>query len=120
VTKQLINLRYVPEDERKEICELLASNGIEFYETSAGNWGISLPAIWLVDEQEYQRARELLDIYSEERYRRARVQYEALKRAGKSRTFLDIASENPLRFLLYIAIVIVLAYFSIAPFIAVI
>ncbi len=120
MAKQLIKLRYVPEDERREICELLESNDIEFYETSAGTWGISLPALWLVHEEEYERARALLDTYSEERFRRARSEYEALKRAGKARTFRDIARENPFRFVLYMAIVVVLAYFSIAPFIAII
>lgn len=120
MAKQLLKLRHVPDDELSEIRELLEAHDIEFYETSAGNWGISMPALWLVHDEQYARARQLLDVYSEERYQRARAEYEALKQAGKARTFRDIARENPLRFTLYMAIVMVLAYFSIAPFIAII
>jgi hypothetical protein len=120
MAKQLLKLRHVPDDELNEIRALLEANEIDFYETSAGNWGISMPALWLVHDEQYPQARHLLDEYSEERYRRARSEYEALKQAGKARTFMDIARENPLRFILYMAIVVVLAYFSIAPFIAVI
>ena len=40
-------MRHVPEDEAQEVRELLASNKIEFFETFAGNWGVSMPALWL-------------------------------------------------------------------------
>ena len=43
----LFRLRNVPDDEADEVRHLLNENSIEFYETSAGNWGISMPAIWL-------------------------------------------------------------------------
>ena len=39
---QLFNLRGVPEDEAEDIRQLLDEHEIEFYETSAGNWGVSL------------------------------------------------------------------------------
>lgn len=119
MTKQLLKLRHVPEDELAEIYALLEQNDIEFYETPAGNWGISMPALWLVHDEQYKEARKLLDEYSEQRFRRVRQEYEGLKRAGKARTFMDIARENPLRVSLYLAIVIVLAYFSIAPYLAI-
>ena len=61
MARQLLKLRHVPEDERAEICELLETHDIAFYETSAGNWGISLPALWLVHDEQYEQARALLD-----------------------------------------------------------
>jgi len=76
-----------------------------------------MPALWLRNDEDYSRVRDLLDEYSEQRYQRAREEYEYLKQTGKARTFLDIARENPIKVALYLAIVFVLVYFSIAPFI---
>ena len=47
MSKLLFKMRHVPEDEAQEVRELLASNKIEFFETFAGNWGVSMPALWL-------------------------------------------------------------------------
>lgn len=113
---QLMRLRGVPDDELTEVHELLDKHEIEYYETTAGNWGISMPALWLRDDDEYPRARALLDEYQRERYLRVRAEYEALKQAGKARTLKDIVQENPVRFILYSALIAGLAYISIAPF----
>jgi len=115
---QLMKLRYVPEDELREIHELMEQHEIEVYETSAGNWGISLPALWLKDDEQYPRARALLDDYARERASKARAEFEALKRSGRERTFIDILREKPLRTILYISVVLVLIYISIAPFVS--
>ena len=117
MARQLLKLRNVPEDELAEIYELLEAHEVDFYETSAGNWGISMPALWLRNDEDYSRVRDLLDEYSEQRYQRAREKYEYLKQTGKARTFMDIARESPIKVALYLAIVFVLIYFSIAPFI---
>lgn len=53
MSKLLFKLRGVPDDEADEIRALLAEKQIEYYETSAGNWGISLPALWLQDDSRY-------------------------------------------------------------------
>jgi hypothetical protein len=113
---QLMLLRNVPADELAEVCSLLDAHDIAYYETSAGTFGISLPALWLHDESRYDQARTLLDAYSAERYARARAEFEALKAAGRKRTFLDIARENPLRFVLYLALAGGLAWVSTVPF----
>lgn len=117
MAKHLMNLRNVPPDELEEIHALLESHGIVVYETSAGNWGISLPALWLYDDGQLDEARRLLDAYAAERREKARREYAALKAAGRARTFMDIARENPLRFVLYIALVAATAWFSLVPFI---
>jgi hypothetical protein len=113
---QLMKLRHVPPDELEEIHALLEAHAIEVYETSAGNWGISLPALWLADESRVAEARALLDAYAAQRQERARSEYAALKAAGKARTFADIARENPLRFIACIVLVGAVAWFSLAPF----
>jgi len=57
----LFSLRNVPYDEAEEIRQLLTSSEVEFYETPAGKWGISSPAIWLQDKNELQRAKSLIE-----------------------------------------------------------
>ena len=63
----LFSLRHVPDDEADDIRDLLVENQLNFYETNAGNWGISMPAIWLSDDQQYAEARSLIDEYQEQR-----------------------------------------------------
>ena len=47
-----------------------------------------------------------------------RGEYEALKQAGKARSFLDIARENPFRYIMYIVMIVGLVYISLVPFLA--
>lgn len=116
MAKLIFSLRNVPEDEAEDIRALLNEHGIEYYETSAGNWGISVPAIWLHNKEDYTKTRALIDAYQKERFVTQRTLFEQSKHEGKNRTLLDIIREDPLRFILYIAIIIVLLYFSIKPF----
>lgn len=111
-----MKLRNVPADELDEIHALMEAHDIPVYETSAGSWGISLPALWLQDASRLIEAKALLDSYGVARQERAREEHEALKAAGKARTFMDIARENPLRFIVYLALAGATAWFSITPF----
>ncbi len=87
MAKILFRLNGVPDDEANDVRELLADNAIDFYETSPGNWGVSMPAIWLTDESQFQKARALLDVYQNERTVRMKEEYARLKRQGKHKTF---------------------------------
>lgn len=113
---RLVKLRGVLEDEAEEIRQLLTANGIAFYETPAGNWGISMPAIWLEDAGQLERAKALLEDYQRERAARIRDEYEQSKRAGTARGLLDALRENPLRFVAYLALIALVIYLSTAPF----
>jgi len=113
----LFKLNGVPEDEADDVRALLDKNGIDYYETEQGNWGISLAAIWLRDETQLERAKALIDAYQQERYTLARADYEARKQAGELETMLDRALRRPLRFLLYILAILAILYLSIMPFI---
>lgn len=112
----LFSLRNVPDDEAEEVRQLLVSNEIAFYETPAGKWGISSPAIWLHDTNELPRAKALIERYQKERFIRHRQEFQSLKSEGKSKTFFDAIAENPLRFVFYLAVIVVVLYLSIVPF----
>lgn len=112
----LMKLRLVPDDELAAIEALLEQQGLDFYATSAGNFGISLPALWLVDASRFDEARALLDDFAQHRQAEARAVQDALREAGRTRTMLDMAREQPLRFVLYLAMVAALIAVSIVPF----
>ena len=71
----LFKRRHVPEDEAEEVRTLLDQHEINFYETTAGSWGIALPAMWLHDEQQLTQANRLIDDYQQARARHARRIY---------------------------------------------
>ena len=114
---QLLVLRNVPDDEAEEIRELLNKRAIDYYETPAGNWGISMPAIWLNNEFQLEEAQALIEKYHEERFAKARSEYERLKNEGKQHTMIDEIKHNPLRLIAYVVIIAVILYFSTYPFI---
>lgn len=116
MSRILIKLRDVPEDEIKEILELLQTHRIEYYETDAGNWGISMPALWVQDEQDYPQARELLDDYQSERQQRMREEWNNQRADGTQPTFLQTLTQRPLITLGLLAFCAVLMWFSIRPF----
>lgn len=114
---QLFILRGVPDDEADEIRELLSCHNISYYETPAGSWGMSMPAIWLQDENQLPQAKLLLREYQDQRKFRVQEEYNQLKREEKNKTTLDGIKENPLRFIVYLTIVLIVIYLSTKPFI---
>lgn len=112
----LFKLRNVPDDEAAEVRELLTSHEIPFYETSAGNWGISMPAIWLHNNDHYDHARSILDAYQQQRVTRMREQYLADKSAGRADTMLSMVRRDPARTLAYLVLIAAIIYFSVVIF----
>ncbi len=112
---QIFKLRGVPEDEAEDIRELLESNDLSFYETSAGNWGISMPALWLHDAADKPRARELIDAYQKQRQIDRREAFAELKSRGEQPTLWREFRSNPLKFVFVMAAVIALLYFATVP-----
>jgi hypothetical protein len=117
MAKLIFSLRNVPEDEANDIRALLGANDIEFYETPPGNWGISSPGIWLKHNDDSQQAKQLIEAYQQQRSIAERDKYRQLRREGKHRTIVDVIKEDPLRAVVYIAIVALVLYVSIKPFI---
>ena len=56
----VFRLKYVPDEEADDIRQLLADNDIDFYETSAGRWQISMAGLWVKDKDQAIKARELI------------------------------------------------------------
>ncbi len=112
----LFRLRNVPNDEAEEIRQLLADHAIEFYETSAGNWGISFAGIWVKDEAQLAQARALIETYQKERLTSARAEYDQQVSEGRQRRMIDVIKENPIRFLIYVAVIALVLTLSIKPF----
>lgn len=112
----LFRLNNVPEDEAEEVRALLTENGIDFYETHAGNWGVSTAAIWLRDASRLAEARTLLDAYQAERSRRVREEYRQSKVEGLNRELLHELKEHPVRLIVYLAVILAILYLSTTPF----
>lgn len=109
----LFPLRGVPEDEADEVRALLDEHHIDYYETYAGNWGVSMPGLWLRDDVELIKAKALLRIYQEQRYQAAHDEYERLKDQGQQPTFFRAFVDRPLVFLSYIFVMGLVIYASI-------
>lgn len=106
------NLRGVPEDEADDVRELLSANGIEFYETSAGMWGISLPAIWLRQQDDMPAARQLFQSYQLERAQRQRALYAERQQLDRQPGFLRHNLQHPLRFIAFCLVSALVIYAS--------
>ncbi|MBY0483814.1 DUF6164 family protein [Nitrosomonas sp.] len=113
MAKILFRLNGVPDDETNDVRELLTNNAIDFYETSPGNWGVSMPAIWLSDDDQFEKAKALLDAYQNERTVRMREEYDRLKQEGKNKTFVDSVAQNPVRFMIHLALALLVIYLSV-------
>lgn len=116
MSKLLFKLRNVPEDEADEVRALLSQNAIDFFETDAGNWGISMPGIWLSDELDFPRAKTLLEQYQHQRSANAREQYKKSIKAGNQTTIWDSLREKPLISIGLVIVCILVLYLSLKPF----
>lgn len=107
------NLRGVPTDEADDVRELLQTHDIAFYETSAGFWGISLPAIWLYHPDDLPTALRLFDEYQQNRAATQRALYQRRQHEGQQPGFLLHNLKNPLRFIAYCFVIGLVIYLSI-------
>ena len=108
----LFKLKNVPDDEAEAIRQLLSEHEISFYETTAGNWGASMPAIWLKESDNEIYARQLIDTWQAEHYRKARERFLQQKHIGENRTLLSAFIQEPLRMLFYFSAIIFILYLS--------
>jgi len=113
---KLFKLRHVPDDEAEEIRHLLLEHDINFYETEAGGWGISVPAIWIYDHSRLAEASALIDAYEQERTKRVREEYSQLKGEGQHQTVVDKIRQKPIQFILFFLMCLFILYVSLAPF----
>ena len=109
----IFRLNGVSEDEAQDVRDLLSDNGLESYETSAGRWGVSVAGLWLVNDDDKLRARELIDNYQLERERR----FKALKLETPPETMSDRFRQAPLNVIFYTLLAATILFLSLSPFI---
>ena len=97
MSKLLLNLRNVPDDEADDVRAMLDAKRIAFYETTPGPWGISSGGLWVKEEADFADAKRALDDYEQQRSVRVRAEYAAARRAGTAETFLTVLRAEPLR-----------------------
>src|SRR5688500_16531995 len=98
MSKLLLNLRGVPDDEADDVRRLLDSGGIGYYETQPTLWGTS-GGIW-IDDRDVAEAKRLMAGYQHERQARSRAERAAAERNGTAETFVDVLRTRPLEVLL--------------------
>ncbi|MDQ6994677.1 MAG: DUF6164 family protein [Mariprofundaceae bacterium] len=111
----LFKLRHVPDDEAEEVRELLQTHEIDFYETTAGTWGISLPALWLHDDAQLKKAKRLIDDYQQARSKRVQSDYQQQCQKGEQRTMVTLIQESPLKFFGYVFAILFVLYLMTVP-----
>jgi hypothetical protein len=108
MSKLLLNLRNVPDDEADDVRGFLDSAGIAYYETRPNIWGIS-GCIWIRDDGDVAEAKRLMAEYQRERAKHARAERAEALRSGTAQTFADVLRTQPLQVALtLIAIVLLL------------
>ncbi len=110
MAKLLFRLHNVADDEADEVRDLLRTQQIDFYETDAGRWGISVAALWLVDETRLEEAQRLIDDYQAERSTRLAAEHHLSESLGER------LRRQPLTILAYLLLVALVLYFSLMPF----
>lgn len=116
MARLLFRLRHVPDDEADDVRQLLTDNDLAFYETSAGNWGISMPGLWLHNDSDFEKANALLQNYQAERQSRMRQAYRDAKAAGTAETQWQRLRAEPVKVLLCLGAAILLLYISVTLF----
>lgn len=95
MSKLLLNLRNVPDDEADDVRGMLDANAIAFYETKPSLWGISAGGIFVADDAAIVEAKRLMADYQQRRQASAREEYAAAVRAGTAETFWTLLRDQP-------------------------
>jgi len=112
----LFKLHNVPDDEACDVRELLAEHDIYFYETHAGFWRLGVDALWLPDDAQLERAKELLRAYQAERTANQQKVYADLVEQGQAPTLWQNFLVSPLRFVVLMIAVFFILTLTLAPF----
>ena len=95
MSKLLLNLRNVPDDEADDVRAMLDAHAIAYYETTPSMWGISAGGIWVNDDAAIVAARRLMAEYQGQRQTTARAEYAAARDAGTADTFWSMLRAEP-------------------------
>jgi hypothetical protein len=109
----IFRLNGVSDEEAQDVRDLLSDNALDSYETPGGRWGLSVAGLWLVNEDDKVRARELIDAYQLERQR----YFEELKIEAPPETFSSRFKQSPLNVIFYSLLAATILFLSLSPFI---
>lgn len=112
MSKLLMNLRRVPEDELEEVRALLDAHDIDVYETEPSIWGISGGGLWLRDDSQDTQAQALLAEYQQQRKQRMRAAFEQARAEGQAPSLWD----RPARTLAMLLAGLLVLLISLLPF----
>jgi hypothetical protein len=112
MSKLLMNLRRVPEDELEEVRALLGAHDIDFYETEPSIWGISGGGLWLRDDTQDTLAETVLAEYQQQRAQRMRAAFEQARAQGRAPSLWD----HPVRTVAMLLAGLVVLLISLLPF----
>jgi hypothetical protein len=96
MSKLLLNLRGVPDDEADDVRRFLDASGIGYYETEPSPWGITAGGIW-IEDADVAEAMRLMAEYQRGREARARAERAAAQRNGNAETFGAVLRTRPLQ-----------------------
>ena len=115
MSRLLLNLRNVPDDEADDVRRFLDSGGIGYYETRPSFWGISGGGIWISDDGDVAEAKRLMAEYQRGRQAQARERRAEAQRDGTAETFVDVLRAQPLRVALTVIAIALLLGLMAAP-----
>ncbi len=116
MSKLLLNLRHVEDDEIEDVRAMLRMHAIEFYETQPSRWGISYGGIWVTHDGEIAEAKRHMADYQAQRRARVREEYAAARRDGTAETFMSVLRNEPVRVILSVlAILALLGLVALVP-----
>lgn len=61
MARLLFRLAHVPAAEADHVRSALHQAEVDFYETTAGRWGMSLAALWVRSDDDYLRGRAIIE-----------------------------------------------------------
>ena len=97
MSRLLLNLRHVPDDEADDVRAMLEDAGIAFYETKPSIWGVSGGGIFVTEDTAIDEARRLMADYQDRRRIRVRAEHAAARDAGTAETFWSVLRAEPAR-----------------------
>jgi hypothetical protein len=115
MAKLAFRLNNVPVEEADLVRSLLVDQEIDFYETTAGRWGISVAAIWVKTDEEFTRARELIEQFQVGHSRAMRDQYAEDVNAGRVPTLWQLLRSSPVIFITYWLLIGAVVVISVLP-----
>ena len=115
MSKLLLNLREVPDDEADDVRRFLDSSGIGYYETRPSMWGISAGGIWIRDDGDVAQAKRLMAEYQRGREARAREERSEAERTGTADTFASVLRAQPLRVVLAVIGIVLMLGLAAVP-----